>query len=331
MSSDAEKLADALLARTIDLARIEAGTQQQIRRLLAAAARELVARLTDQDPTAPKLTAWRQKRLEALHQDMQQVLTTTYRQVRRDQAALLAGLAAAETEAVLARSQETLGAATMTSGLSEARLRTLLDELLLEGAPAQEWWSRQAGTWAQRLRDTLRQGMVLSDPLSELVTRVQDTAGLAAREAEALVRTSLASVANATRLAVYERNRDVVRGVQWLTTLDTRSCVPCLPLSALVWTLDHAPVGHTRRWPGPPPLHWQCRCVLIPALVGVPPVEDRTFDQWLQGQSEATQQQVLGPQRYAFWKAGTLKLTQLTDQHHQPLTLEELRGDPSRA
>jgi hypothetical protein len=41
-------------------------------------------------------------------------------------------------------------------------------------------------------------------------------------------------------------------------------------------------------------------------------------------QPDRVQREVLEPKRYALWQAGTLRLTQFTDQQHRPLTLDEL-------
>src|SRR3972149_1460597 len=197
----------------------------------------MATRLQRSDPTAPRLPAWRQQRFVTLQREIEGVLREAYRTAATEHATTLETVARAEAAHTVALLETAFPDAASVGGLNEARLRVLLDELLLGGAPAPEWWARQAGTWGQQVQDVLRQGMALSETLAELVARVRALTGMRVRDAEALVRTALTTVANKTRLAVYERNSDVVSGVQWLTTLDTRACLRCIPLSALVWDM----------------------------------------------------------------------------------------------
>jgi hypothetical protein len=103
-----------------------------------------------------------------------------------------------------------------------------------------------------------------------------------------------------------------------------------MAVAGLAWTLDdYTPVGHDKKWPGPPPLHWRCRCTLIPIVQSAAPATDLRFAQWLQTKSEAEQEAILGPARFALWKQGKLKLDAFTDQDHRPLRLDQLRRPPA--
>jgi SPP1 gp7 family putative phage head morphogenesis protein len=332
-----QAFADQLLEHTVDLARLEAGTQRQVRVLLEAANKELIATLYKTDPTAPKAGSWQRKRLEVLQEQFAQVLKQSYKKAKKTTQAVVDGVAELEAATVLKFATETLEGVAFGHGLTASRLTRLLDDLIVQGAPAAEWWERQAGAYAQQLKDTLRQSLTLSETLAEMAARVQALSPMKVHDAEALVATSIQSVANATREAVYSANDDVVEGLQWLTTLDARACLQCIPLSALIWTLDDkTAVKHGKAWPGRPPLHFRCRCVLIPVLHGVPSVADQNYAQWFAKLPQAKQLQILGPQRFALWQAGQFPLTSLTDQHHAPLTLSDLKkqlatGPPVKA
>lgn len=68
--------------------------------------------------------------------------------------------------------------------------------------------------------------------------------------------TLCSGVANNTKDQFYQANDDVVIGVEWLDTLDSRTCSRCGGLSRKRWkTKEPHPV---------PPAHHNCRCVLIP-------------------------------------------------------------------
>ena len=131
----------------------------------------------------------------------------------------------------------------------------------------------------------------------------------------AIARTETQRVANATALAGYQANDDVVMGVQWLATLDSRTCVICAAHHNGKWTIEQT---HTDPAWRPPPLHPRCRCFCAPTLLPLTdaagrvfptfdatPKLDTTFDGWLKRQDVATQSEVLGGKRQrAMWIAG---------------------------
>lgn len=188
------------------------------------------------------------------------------------------------------------------------------------------------GRWTDRLAVDL---LEVHDALREVVARGIAGGGSMDRIAEvigeatgiqevyrnrlvAIARTEVQRVANDVALASYIENADIVGSVEWLATLDSRTCLRCAPLHATVYPLEAGrPVG----LPARPPLHPRCRCFLAPVvrpyseLLGTPkrppsdytgrPALDTTFDAWLKRQSAATQTEVLGAARRELWLAGT--------------------------
>lgn len=185
---------------------------------------------------------------------------------------------------------------------------------------------------------------------------------MSTREASTLIRTSVQSVANAARYETLQANDDVIAGQQWLSTLDSRTTEICMALSGQAWDFNGNPIGNTTQpFPGPPPAHWNCRSTLVPVLKsweqlakeakgdvklakkldrlekkidkgtqasmdGKPVAADLTYEQWLEGRTEAEQKAILGPGKWELWKKGKIGLTDLVDQSGRPMTLEELRA-----
>ena len=75
--------------------------------------------------------------------------------------------------------------------------------------------------------------------------------------------TDFLTAANKKRLKLYRDNADIIAGIQWLATLDLRTCPECAKLDRLCWTLDGVPLGHNIPFVSPP-LHPACRCTLLP-------------------------------------------------------------------
>ena len=80
------------------------------------------------------------------------------------------------------------------------------------------------------------------------------------RNAEALVRTSVATISADARRSTFEENQDVVKGVVQISTLDTRTTATCIARSGLAWSLpDYQPIGHSIAYGGGTPVHRGCR------------------------------------------------------------------------
>jgi hypothetical protein len=181
-------------------------------------------------------------------------------------------------------------------------------------------------------------------------------------QAQALVRTAVLGVANEARLQTYLDNRDVIKGVRWLSTLDSRTTEICIALDGLEWRfpkegedhVDYIPVDHDKEF-SPPPAHWNCRSVLVPItysweeLAGehgnskaaqiadqIPEGERASMDgqvgdlttmaDWLNSRSDAEIDDQLGKGRAALWRSGQISLTDLIDKRMTPLTLEQLQA-----
>lgn len=84
-----------------------------------------------------------------------------------------------------------------------------------------------------------------------------------------IARTEILRASNLGARAIYAANDDVLRGYEHLTAKDERVCERCGPLDGRVFDFDGNPIdgkgaiGESE----PPPIHPQCRCTIIPALL----------------------------------------------------------------
>lgn len=63
----------------------------------------------------------------------------------------------------------------------------------------------------------------------------------------------------------FEGNKDVIKGCQWMATLDTRTCVKCASLDLLQWDLKNNPMGHNIGFVNLGD-HDKCRCIMLSVL-----------------------------------------------------------------
>lgn len=232
--------------------------------------------------------------------------------------------------------------------LTADQIKAIASDVLIEGAPSAEWWAAQEASTLQSFKNIVRGGMMRGATGGEMAREVRDLMGTRMRNAQSLVRTSVITTNNAAHVACYEANADIIQGLQWVSTLDPRTCPRCGNLDGKTWELGA---------PHPTPsLHWGCRCSLIAktksweqlareaggdtdlarkldqipggtrASMDGQVADSTTYEEWLKRQPEALQTQILGPARQRLYKSGKLTLRDLVDQGGNELTLAELRA-----
>lgn len=157
------------------------------------------------------------------------------------------------------------------------------------------------------------------------------------RGAQALVRTSINHATNQGRQQVWEKNDDLVKGVKWVATLDTKTTPVCRDRDGDVYAVDDGPR---------PPAHPNCRSTTVSVLkswrelgfdVDELPAGTRasmdgqvpagtTYYQWLAKQSKERQIEVLGPTRYDMWKKQGISPDRFVNDQGKILTLPEIRS-----
>lgn len=177
----------------------------------------------------------------------------------------------------------------------------------------------------KRVSGAIRQGAFEGQTNSQILQAVRGTKanqykdGILAitnRSAAALVRTSVQHVAGVARQATWEANRDIVQGVRWVSTLDSRACAQCMSMDGREFDIDKGPR---------PPLHVGCRCTTTARLdnefafldvgrtrfargpEGVGRVNaTETYYAWLKKQPASFQNNAIGPVRARLLREGGL-------------------------
>ncbi len=234
---------------------------------------------------------------------------------------------------------------TPTAGLAfEAALR---NPVQATGELLQPFIKNWATADAIRVSNTVRNGWAQGKTLSQMVREVVGTkAGgykdgileTSRRHASTVIHTATQHVANAARQEVWERNGDIVKKYQWVSTLDRRTTPQCKSLDGRQFEAGKGPM---------PPIHPNCRSTTIAVLgpewdwldeggtrassgpnPGYVPA-DETYFSWLQKQPEAFQSVALGPTRAKLFREGGLTADRFAElnlgRNFEPLTLAEMR------
>jgi SPP1 gp7 family putative phage head morphogenesis protein len=202
---------------------------------------------------------------------------------------------------------------------------------------------------ARRLKGRLRFGQPAMS-LRQMAQAGGKVTAVANHQVNALVRTSINQVANASSQQVYEANQDVTKKYKYVATLDSRTSPICRSLDGKEFVYGKGPV---------PPQHFNCRSTTVPVIdykglgFDPPPSNSRrrpgttlgpsrgvrggtvpdtqTYGQWLELQSNAVKEDVLGASKVPYFeslvkKVGPTKaIRKFVSQDGSELTLAQLR------
>jgi SPP1 gp7 family putative phage head morphogenesis protein len=299
------------------------------------------------------------KRLKANLEEIRLVLREAYRTIGKTIRADLQDLASVEASfahASLTGALESVGLS-LGVGIAEGELlRQIVAARPFQGALLRDWVAKLERDAFTRVAGAVRQGMLQGESISEIVRRLRGTrAGrfadgilaIGRREAETVVRTAVAHVANNAREATWDENEDLISGLQWVATLDGRTCEVCMPRDGKLYTMDHRPKGHAIPWgAGPGKMHMRDRCTSAPVLkswreLGISASEvtgeqraaldgfvpaDTTFAEWIVSQPAAVQNRALGVRRATLLRSGEETFSELFDRRGHLVLLEELEA-----
>ena len=334
----ADRLADLYTIRQLILNRLAAGEQARLNRQLLEVSREIEKRIKSGKP----LTSFQGRRLDSAIAELQSLVKIT--QPNLGELATL--------EAAFARQAfVTVSIDAVLPGASV--IDRIASSSLVQGATTGQWFRRIRDQIAFDIERTVKTGVVLGDTNEQIArsivgsgTRGPEAFPRGRRDVMAVTRTAVQTVANDARLATFEANTDVIKAVQWISTLDSRTSDICMARSGLVWTLPgYKPKGHNLEWQGPPPAHWACRSTIIPITktfrergldIDEVPVSTRasmdgqvaadlSFGDWLKGKPVEFADEMLGKGRAQHWRDEKITLQDLLNAQGVPLTLKQLR------
>lgn len=212
-----------------------------------------------------------------------------------------------------------------------------------QGRILKEWAAGMEAARMTRIRDEVRMGFIANETIDQIVQRIRGTRAFGytdgiitidRRSAEAVVRTAINHTANYARDQFYQRNDTLLKGVRLVETLDPRTCLQCMALDGKVYQMGKGPR---------PPHHFGCRGTSTPVIksfreLGLDADElpestrasmdgqvpaDMNYQQWLEKQSAARQNEILGPARARMFRNGA-PITSFVNRAGHELTLADL-------
>lgn len=365
MANLSDDLANEFTRHHVDLLRVSDGIRDTVIEDLERLELELIRDLLD----GVGKTEFTKARMMALLKQTQETIATAYDSIQEDVNGGLELVGKLMGQLTIDTVNASIGAELLSVALTPAQLEAIASDMVLFGKFPWEWWKDQDAKLRDRFARAMRDGQFRGEGIDKLVQRVRGTKEqnytdgileVPKAQAEALVRTSVLGVSNEARQQTIIANRDVIKGVQWISTLDNRTTEICMALDGLQWEFpeegdayeDYIPIGHDKAF-SPPPAHWNCRSVTIPITYSFEELAGRhgntkaakaadaisegkrasidgqvagstTFEDWLGKQSDAQQDEILGPTVAKLWREGRIDVRDLTDARNTPLTVAQL-------
>ena len=213
------RIHDQAIRDTIQALRYEAGLSRRVLVHLKALERDLKAAIAEAGvPTS-------QRKLKALLREAQELIQERFGGAQGVFDDEIPQFVSARSEATRAALNGLVKVDIWRHSLTQEQIQAIASDTLISGAPSAEWWAAQQTDTAMRFSRIVRGGMLRGATGDEMAREVRDAMGIAMRNAQSLVRTSVISVNNAAQVALYDANADLLNGVEWTATLDRRTCL----------------------------------------------------------------------------------------------------------
>jgi SPP1 gp7 family putative phage head morphogenesis protein len=349
MASANEALRDRAIRHAIELGRYGKGLSDRIVSLLNSADADILEKLAARLATieergmdmGPRTTA----RLNKLLEEIGALNGAIYEQLHEELVDELTEFGQAEAAFQRAALDSALAISLDTKLPAPARLRAIVEEAPMEGRLLTSWVEGMEQGRIDRISQAIRLGLVQGENTDKIVARIRGTRAarytdgvldISRRSAQSIVRTATTHVSNQAAQHTWKANEQLVKGWQFVSTLDSRTTITCAALSGQVFPIGEGPI---------PPRHIRCRSITVAVTksfreLGVERNEatpaqrasmdgkvagDMTFSNWLNGKSAGTQDEILGATRGKLFRDGKLNLSDFIKADGTVLSLEQLK------
>jgi len=357
MANVSDKIFDTALRNHISILRLAEAEKMKAEQLLIQLRKKLISEITSKDPLSVKRTEFQKQRMKDLFKSVDEIVKGNFQDLSVSSKKALLDMAEYEAGATVAMVDGAIGIQVMAPELSIDRIKSLINNSMVDGELMGKWWTNKGKEFTKEFRKTMnvitkkfQARMMKGQALGQMLSAVSSDGALMSytrRNVEAMIRTSFVQVSSEIRQATYDQNKDILKGMRWLSTLDTRTTPICMALDGRMWDMKRKPIGHKFKYRRPP-AHWQCRSTIVPVTLPYskmvkhrpklknlnskqrssmdgPVSKDLDYGDWFKTLDQETQIDILGKTKYSLWKKGSLSMSDMVKQNGNPLTIKELK------
>ena len=166
------------------------------------------------------------------------------------------------------------------TGEQAAKVLEPKNKVIVKRAASKTYQGKRISTWVNRefnhnskkVNQILTNGFVKSIPKPEIEAEIAKLTNRSRRDVRTITRSSFMHNAAEAKETVFNINPDIVEGAVWISVLDNRTTpLLCGVRDEKLYDNERNPVGHAFPWgAGPGRLHWNCRSMSVPKLIGIP-------------------------------------------------------------
>lgn len=343
-----EQIFDVGVRHQIQLERYKTGLVMEISDLLSRADADLVDKIASHkgDPSS-----WGQQRRRAVLDSVRSANKETFKRLDKKLTAEMLDLAETEVKFSAAALRKYVPIDLDMTMPSRHLLEAAVKSRPFQGKILGDWIQELGETKYKRIRDAINIGLVEGETIDQMVKRIRGTRAngfkdgileINRRNAQAVVRTAVTHTTTQSRELLYAENDDLIKGVEWLSTLDGRTTDICRARDGKVFKPGEGPR---------PPAHVNCRSTTVPitkswkelgvdldeapagtraSMDGQVPA-DMNYSDWLKRQPQSVVEDVLGKSKAKLFTDGQLPLDRFVDEGGKPLTLADLKNTEGQA
>jgi SPP1 gp7 family putative phage head morphogenesis protein len=239
--------------------------------------------------------------------------------------------------------RESLGFDLDTVVPSPRSVAKIIKNTSFAGLKLDQWFDTVARSTQRNIMTAVNRGIVEGETTDQIIRRIRGTKKLnftdgvwntTRNQVSTVTRSAINHASNQARIEFFKENEDILQGMKWISTLDSRTSETCAALDGQVFPLDKGPR---------PPAHPNCRSTMTAVLkdadeLGLKkiPAGKRaaidgqvpgsvTYGQWLKNQPVYVQESVLGVTKAKLFRDGKLPIERFVGADLKPLTLDQLR------
>lgn len=340
MATVNEKLADTLISHATAKLKAANGVDRDLQRILQNAEEELVTllgkRLT-KIAVSGETSIRRTARLKQAIDEVRALYETVYSKTDKELTAALKDIAVTEAGFQVDALNASIPVNVTVVVPPPAVLNALASGAVVDGLSMATHIDRLKSGTVAAIERAINTGITAGQSVEDIVRGViSNGMELPRKQLRQMARTSVMSVANQAAQETYKANPRILKGWQYVATLDMRTCTACASLDGQVFPLGEGPV---------PPRHPNSRSISIPVVksydeLGINREEysnkvrasmdgqiasPRNMESWLKGQSVARQETILGKTKAKLWRDGKFRLSDYVRDDRTIISLDELR------
>lgn len=264
-----EQFYDALLRHQTYLLRFSGSVRNRVNNILAATELDLVDKIRSRLATNVGLTTPVEfKRLQSLMDSIAILRGKAWAEAGTVMEEEVVALALHEPVSISDTLKITLPVKIETVIPSARLLRSIALSRPFQGRILKDWAASIEADDLRRIHNAIQLGMTAGEDMATIARRVvgtqalsneDGTLALTRQQVQAVTRTAVMHVSNASRTAFFLDNSDVVNMEYFVATLDSRTTPQCRANDGKRYELGKGPI---------PPLHFNCRSLRIAAIDG---------------------------------------------------------------